>query len=251
MKPIKIIISVTSVLVTLALITLPAKAQTTYLGPGVSQGGSAADGAAISSVVVQNDANNISFTVNSTVAQASWIKYYIDIQVNGQAASGWAISGDNNSWGNPIGISSGENFFIGTWGTGASLVAEYSGGGSAWILDAPSWVMNNPSSATMTFALSSLGLSVGSSFNFDVLSTYGAPGGQGAYGALDLGTGVYTAGTPWTPDPYDSATAAGSTFSTTSYTVVAVPEPTTLALLGGGVIFLLVQRRRVSGNRAA
>jgi hypothetical protein len=249
MKPMKIIISVASVLVTLALITLPAKAQTTYLGPGVSQGGSAADGAAISSVVVQNDANNISFTVNSTVAQASWIKYYIDIQVNGQAGSGWAISGDNNSWGNPIGISSGENFFIGTWGTGASLVAEYSGGGSAWILDAPSWVMNNPSSATMTFALSSLGLSVGSSFNFDVLSAYA--GGSGAYSALDLGTGVYTAGTPWTPDPYDSATAAGSTFSTTSYTVVAVPEPTTLALLGGGVIFLLAQRRRVSGNRAA
>jgi hypothetical protein len=34
------------------------------------------------------------------------------------------------------------------------------------------------------------------------------------------------------------------------YTVVSVPEPTTLALLSGGVILLLVQRRRVSGNRA-
>jgi hypothetical protein len=28
------------------------------------------------------------------------------------------------------------------------------------------------------------------------------------------------------------------------YTVVAVPEPTTLALLGGGLVFLMAQRRR-------
>jgi hypothetical protein len=240
----KTILSITSILAALALITLPAKAQTTYLGPGVSQGASAADGAAIDSVVVQNDANNISFTINSTQPQASYIKYYIDIQVNGQAANGWAISGNNNSWGNPLGISSGENFFIGTWGTGASLVAEYLGGGSSWIQDAPSYIFNTPSSATMTFPLSSLGLSVGSSFNFDVLSSYS---GAGAYSALDLGTGVYTAGVAWNPDPYDSATAAGSTFSTTSYTVVApVPEPATLALLSGGAILLMVLRR----NRA-
>ena len=54
----------------------------------MSNGSGAADGAGISSVVVNNDANNITFTINSTQAQASYIFYSIELQIIGQAGSG-------------------------------------------------------------------------------------------------------------------------------------------------------------------
>jgi hypothetical protein len=110
---------------------------------------------------------------------------------------------------------------------------------------------------TMTVPLSSLGLSVGDSFYFDAVSSYtswaGSPSGpQSAYSALDSVSG-YPAETDssWQPwlgsNSYDSATdASGTTFGTgASMYTVTIPEPTTLALLSGGVILLLVQRRRV------
>ncbi len=73
---------VTSVISALALAIMPAKAQTTYFsaGNGYADGSAAADGGVISSVVVGNDANNITFTINSTEAQASYIFYAIEIQ---------------------------------------------------------------------------------------------------------------------------------------------------------------------------
>ena len=244
----KTILSITSILAALALITLPAKAQITYLGPGVADGGGPGDGGAISSVVVNNDANNITFTINSTQPQSQYIAYFIELQIIGQAANGG--TGLVNPWGPQIGISSGENAFIGTWGTGATP-ATYNG---SWVVGSGiSYAAGGTGNtfATMTLPLSSLNLSVGNSFYFDVVSTYTNPGGQAAYGALD-NTGYLAESDnnyqPWNGTSYyDSATASGTTFGTsaTEYTVIAVPEPTTLALFSGGVIFLLVQRRRV------
>lgn len=260
----KTIVSVSSVLAALALAMLPAKAQVTYLGTGTADGG-LADGTGISSVVVNNTASTITFTINSTQPQASWIFYAIDIQHIGQAGSGYTVL-SNPIWaGSPaVGISTGENAVIDDNGGTASAYT-YSGG--TWTQNASGAVAaggTGSSFVTITESLSSLGLSVGDSFYFDVVSTYtswqsGWP--QSAYGALDSVSG-YPAETdglyhPWNPDghatSYDSATdAAGTTFGTAAslYTVVAVPEPTTLVLLSGGVILLLVQRRRVSGNRA-
>jgi hypothetical protein len=246
----KTILSINSILAALALITLPAKAQITYLGPGVADGGGPADGGAISSVVVNNDANNITFTINSTQPMASWIFYAIEIQQVGLGGSGFTSL--VNPWGENVGISTGENALINTWGTGASALT-YSGG---------TWTQNASGSyaaggtgdtfATMTLPLSSLNLSVGNSFYFDVVSSYASPSGQAAYGALD--NSGYLAESdnsyhPWAGgNYYDSATASGSTFGTsaTEYTIVAVPEPATLALLSGGAILLMVLRR----NRA-
>ena len=158
-----------------------------------------------------------------------------------------------------LGISTGETAVL---NDNAGTFGAYTYGGGIWTQNAGGAVTGGGPTfnyVTMTVPLSSLGLSVGNSFNFDVVSTFtgwqnGSP--QSAYGALDTATtpaetdGSYT---PWNPTVatfYDSATATGSTFSSTIYTV-AVPEPTTLALLSGGVILLLAQRRRVSGNRAA
>jgi len=239
-------VSVCSLFAALALISLPAKAAT-YTGPGVADGSSPGDGGAISSVVITNDATDITFTINSTAAQASYIFYTIELQHIGQAGSG--DTGLFNPWGPHTGASTGLNALINTYGSGATPLL-YSG----------SWVQGSGANytaggtgstfATITESLSSLGLSTGDSFYFDVLSSYTSPSGQAAYGALD-NTGYLAESDnsyqPWLGSNfYDSATATGTTFGTdaTKYTVTTVPEPTTLALLGTGSIFMLMQRRR-------
>ena len=232
-------------------------AATTYTGPGTAIGGSPGDGGGISSVVVTNDANNITFTINSSQPMASYIFYTVELQIVGQAGNG--STSLVNPWGENIGISSGVNSLINTYGSGASALTYNSG----WTQNASGGYAaggTGSNFATMTFALSSLGLTLGNSFLFDVVSSYAAsPGGQSAYGALDS-TG-YPAESdnsfqPWngpvTPNYYDSATDANSTFPNTPngggqslYTVV--PEPCTLVLVGMGGLLLACRRffRRV------
>jgi len=246
-------LTMSSLLIALPLLGLPAIAQTTYYGTGNALGSSPADGAGISSVVVNNDANNITFTINSTQPQASYLFYSVEIQVLGQGGAG--DSSLVNPWGEHIGASTGLNALINTYsGSGASALT-YSGG---------TWTQNAAGSyaaggagfdyATITESLSSLNLSAGTSFYFDVVATYAAsPTGQSAYGALDSVTG-YPAESdnsyqPWTgANYYDSANAgaSGSTFGTAAseYTIQPVPEPGTMAFLCVGATLLAWQRRR-------
>jgi PEP-CTERM motif len=226
-------------------------AAATYTGPGTALGSSINDGAGINSVVVNNDANNITLTINSSNPMASYIFYTVELQIVGQAGNG--DTSLLNPWGEQIGISTGVNSLINTYGNGASALT-YSGG---------TWTQNGPglpyaaggtglNFATMTFALSSLGLNVGDSFYFDVASSYGSPSGQSAYGAL-ASTG-YPAESdnsymPWLgTNYYDSVTDTTSTFNNgaTLYTVV-IPEPSTLVLAGLGGLLLAYRRffRRV------
>ena len=221
----------------------------TYTGPGVANGSAVNDGGGISSVVVNNDANNITFTINSSQPMASYIFYTVELQIVGQAGNG--DTSLVNPWGEHIGISTGVNSLINTYGNGASALT-YSN---------PTWTQNASGSyaaggagssfATMTFALSSLGLNIGDTFHFNVVSSYASPGGQAAYGTLA------SAGWPAESDNsfqpwlgtnfYDSAADANSTFNTgaTAYTVV--PEPCTLVLVGMGGLLLACRRffRRV------
>jgi hypothetical protein len=248
----KTITSLLSVLTALAVSS--AMAQVTYTGTGSSLGSSPADGGAISSVVVNNDANNITFTINTTAAQASYIFYSVELQIVGQAGSG--DTSLVNPWGEHVGASTGLNALINTWGTGASALT-YSGG--SWTQNASGAYAAGGATfnyATITMPLTSLGLSAGDSFYFDVVSTYTSPSGQSAYGALDSVTG-YPAESdssyqPWLgSNYYDSANAggSGSTFGTaaTLYTVITpVPEPATCTLLGFGALIIIgrVVRRK-------
>jgi len=224
-------------------------AAATYTGPGVANGSAVNDGGGISSVVVNNDANNITFTINSSQPMASYIFYTVELQIVGQAGNG--DTSLLNPWGEHIGISSGVNSLINTYGSGASALT-YSN---------PTWTQNASGSydaggtgssfATMTFALSSLGLNVGDSFHFDVVSSYASPGGQSAYGAL--ATSGWPAESdnlyqPWNGTSYyDSATDPNSTFNAGGTLYSVVPEPGTFVLVGFGGLLLACRRffRRV------
>jgi hypothetical protein len=236
---------VTSVMTVLTLALLPAKAAT-YPGTGNSNGSGAADGAGISSVVVNNDATSITFTINSTQPMASYIFYSIELQIIGQAGNG--DTSLVNPWGEHVGISTGENALVNTWGTGATP-GTFSGG--VWTMGAG---VNYDSGgtgstfATMTVPLSSLNLSVGQSFYFDVVSSYASPGGQAAYGALDNTSWPAESDNSYQPwlgsNYYDSATDPGGTiFGTAATMYTVVPEPVSCALLGMGTLIILIRRR--------
>jgi hypothetical protein len=247
--------------------------QTTYTDAQYDQWGD--NSADISTVAISNDGVNIYFTITmnpyanigtSGTNSDYYASYEVGIQTNGGAGGQTAINGSygtgdptvGNPWGNAIGISSGMTYFMGSYlagpsySGGAQLFSYSSAAGVGWtqigatapITEVTSDGSGSPPPASVSFAfpLASMGLSLGSSFNFDVWTTYGNPGGQGAYDALDNnGTGSATA--PYSGGTYDAATATGSTFATTVYTVV--PEPTSLALLGGAGL-LMMRRRRAS-----
>jgi hypothetical protein len=249
---------VTSVMVVLTMAMVPVKAAT-YTGPGTANGGGGS-GEGISSVVINNTASTISFTINTSAVQSQYVQYYVLMQYVGQGASGSSAllnsAGALNGWGPSLGISTGENAFAATYNTGATP-AFYSGGawtqGSGVSYDAggTGFTFN-----TFTLSLSSLGLSAGQSFYFDVVSSYPNGIGQSAYGSLDS-IGGYPAETdssytPWSgSNAYDAATdAAGTRFGTAAslYTVSSVPEPAACALLGLGSLLMII-RRRVSSVR--
>jgi hypothetical protein len=218
---------------------------TVYIGPGVADGNGGNDGGAISSVSINNTASTITFTINSTAAMQSYIFYAIELQ--------YGPGGDTslmNPWGPHVGMSTGVNALVNTYGSGASALTY---GGGAWTQNASGGYDSGGTGstfATMTLSLSSLGLIPGQTFNFDVVSSYTNPGGQAAYGALD-NTGYLPESDnsyqPWRgTNFYDSATSAGSTLN--SYTVTAVPEASVTALMGlsGLLLARCVSRRKAN-----
>ena len=206
----------------------------------------------ISSVVVTNDANNLNFQINLNSAASigpsanRFANYEVGIQENSSTGGQTLINGNfgtgtttaGNPYGNAVGISTGENFFIGNFLAGSS----FSGGSQLYgYSSVAGWnqigatgpvtqVNSGSPSLSFSFPLLALGLSAGSSFNFDVWTSFGSP--QGAYDALD-NNGEGPGAAPYSGGTYDSATVAGSTFSSTVYTVASVPEPTSMAILGG------------------
>ena len=137
-----------------------------YTGPGTSLGSSLADGAGISSVAVTNNATNITFTINSSQPMASYIFYGIELQIVGAPVGDTSLS--NNPYTAPnIGISSGVNSLINTYGSGFD---SYTWSGSWNHTGGTSYASGGTgtTSATITLPLSQLGLSIGNSFLFDM-----------------------------------------------------------------------------------
>ena len=212
----------------------------TYTDPGGPSdrfsGGPEVD---IDNVVVSNDALNINFQINlnstADIGTNYFANYEVGIQVNNGAGGQTAINGNyglgdptiGSGYGNDVGISTGMNFFIGSFLNGPT----YSGGAELFAYSTTTgWskigstaplteVTTGTPSAGFSFPMSALGLSAGNNFKFDVWTTFS--GGQSAYDAL--GGSTYTNGyfpysnssVPGTPTPYDSANSL-STYTITS-----------------------------------
>lgn len=196
----------------------------------------------ISSVTVNNDADYVTFQINlvGDPVNTTWGKYMIGFDTT----SGGATSG--NGWSRPISMSSGMDYWLGSWvdaGNGANF---FKWTDSAWSQQDITGGTNpdglsiskNGSSVTLSFKYSGMGLSTGNSFLFDVY-TSGATGTDGAVDALgNSGQTIADWG-----NSYDTGASA------LSYTITAVPEPVTAALVifGVGLGMLGVRRYAYPG----
>jgi len=188
----------------------------------------------ISSVEVNNTATDLIFKINVTGDPVAndWGKYMIGFDTT---AGGDTVG---NGWARPIGMSSGMDFWAGSWvdsGNGAE-VHKYT---ASWALQSATYganpdsigVTKDASSLTIQFKYAGLGITPGTAFLFDVYTS----GGGGTDGAVDaLGNPGVTIG-DW-GNPYNSSLV-------NSYTI-PVPEPTSLALLGIGAAVIIGRIRR-------
>src|SRR5688572_5476218 len=152
----------------------------------------------ITAVEVTRDLTNLNFEIGlaGDISTANFGNYLIGIQT--------APGGNtelNNPWSKPIGIGSGMNYWVGSW-------VDFGGGAEVFGWDGAAWNRTGqtitpllaPDSTTISIPLIQLGLENGSTLKFDVWSTYGAPGGQSAYDALN--NPEETVAEPWNGTPY-------------------------------------------------
>jgi hypothetical protein len=222
----KTILPVVSVLAALTLAGMSASAAT--YGDSTGEGAIVTSNPHldITSVEVNSTATDLIFKINllgSPVA-TDWGKYMIGID---STAGGDTVS---DGWVRPIGMSSGMDYWIGSWadtGNGAEI---RNWTGSAWNLQSATYNPNpdnlsfskDASSVTIQFKYAGLGLAPGSSFLFDVY-TSGGGGGDSAIDALaNPGQSVANWG-----DNYNSGLLVDT------YTI-PVPEPSLFALIGLG-----------------
>lgn len=181
----------------------------------------------IASVEITNDATSITFDIalNADIDATNWGTYMVAIN-NGTGSM------TDNPWGPRPMDWNGESLshWIGTWANdGGSGI-----GGQVWSNDGMAWAETGSLSSTddsqhssghqiFTVSLADLGLSIGDTFTFDVMSS---GGGGGDPGVDHLSRSDYSS------DNWGTGSVAGTFLS---YTVV--PAPSALALMGlGGIV---------------
>ncbi|NOX57552.1 MAG: PEP-CTERM sorting domain-containing protein [Planctomycetes bacterium] len=176
----------------------------------------------IASVEVTNTATDVSFAITlvGDIAATDWGKYLvaIDTVAGGDTAS--------NAWGRNFSMTSGMDYFIGSWADAGGGAELYNWDGAAWAGPALSSPALAQFTTTITIPLASIGLTAGDSFDFDVLTT----GGGLTDGVMDsLGNAAVQG------DWGDATTTNAQTYVT--------PEPATLGLLAIGGVLALRRRR--------
>lgn len=187
----------------------------------------------IVSLEVNNDATNISFkfTLAGDVVATDWGKYMVILDT---VPGGDSVS---NGWVRPISMTSGADYWIGSWvdsGNGAELY-NYSGSWSRTeaTYDPPPnndiSISKSGNTVTITTLLSNMGLSAGDIVLLDAFTS----GGGGGDGAIDsLGN----------PNQQVSDWSQPSNAHPVTYQV-KIPEPSTMALIGLGALALIRRRR--------
>ncbi|GAB4386637.1 MAG: hypothetical protein Kow0022_16210 [Phycisphaerales bacterium] len=186
----------------------------------------------IVSVTVTNDASNLYFDilVNGDLDATNWGKYAVGID-NGQGGP----SDNSNPWGRNIDWDRGITHWIGTWaddgGSGINgQVWDYSSG--AWALTAGLTSADDSQHGAghqiFSVALADLGVGIGDTIEFDVITTGGGP---------DPGVDHLSRSDPATTD-WGTTSVAGPFLT---YTIV--PSPGSIALLGLGGMVAMRRRR--------
>jgi len=191
----------------------------------------------ISSVQVSHTTTTLTFQINlmGDPIATDWGKYMIGID----SVPGGDTAGDG--WARPIRMSSGMDFWVGSWvdsGNGAEI---RNWTGSTWNLQSATYnpnpdalaIAKDPTSVTISFNYGGLGLVTGSSFLFDVYTS----GGGGSDSAVDALANPAQSIANWS-DPYDSGQQVYS------YTITPVPEPAVGGLIALGLAVLLRRAQR-------
>ncbi len=192
----------------------------------------------LTSLEITNTATSISFkltTAGTDITDPSWEKFNIIIR-NG--SSNLDTSATGNGWGRNYSLAGGANGFIGGWVDGGGGFEARTYNGSSWDLNGATYngtaglsMAISGNSVTYTTTLASLGLNLGDTFTFDGISTAGG----GSDSALD----VISTNTATVSDWGVNYTSN----SNLTYTVSAVPEPTTIAGLALGALALIRKRK--------
>ena len=234
----KTILPVVSALAALTLAGMSATAATypdpTGDGALVGTGGGILD---ITSVEVNNTASDLIFKINlaGDPTATDWGKYMIGID----SKPGGDPAG--NGWGRPIGMSSGMDYWVGSWADSGNGAEIRNWTGAAWNLQSATYNPNpdnlsfakDASSVTIKFNFAGLGLAPGSSFFFDVYTS----GGGGTDSAIDALANPAQTVANWS-DYYNSGN------NVDSYTLAQVPEPSVCVLLGLGGLALIPRAYR-------
>ena len=186
----------------------------------------------IASVQVSNTLTDITFKINlngSIGSPNDWGKYLVGIDTGAGGDTGSPVG---NPWGRNIRMPGGTDAFIGSWADGGGGFQPWTFAGGAWVQNGSGAPVLAGSSTTITTSLASLGLSPGQTINFDVWTS----GGNGGDSANDALSNPNQSTTGW-GGPYDTGTQVST------YTL-AVPEPTTIALLAPATLALMRRRAR-------
>jgi hypothetical protein len=221
----------TSLVVAGAALAFPAMAATYTDSVGENFTGAGGGILDITSVEVNNTSTDLIFKINlaGDPVATDWGKYMIGID----STAGGDTAGDG--WARPIRMSSGMDYWVGSWvdsGNGAEMY-KYTG---SWGLQDATYSSNpdvlsitkDASSVTLSFKFAGLGLSLGNSFNFDV---YTSGGGTGDSAVDALANPAQTIN--------DWGVAYDSGANVDSYTLVAAPEPGACAILGLGALVMV------------